>query len=74
MSQIFHTPKGEYLVMFTPIANNKFVNVTLDIYEKVELPNNNFRLERVLLLPLVAATQSSEKIFSKKGEDDKNTK
>ena len=74
MSQVFHTPRGEYLVTFTPIPNNKFVNVTLDIYERIELPNNNFRFERVLLLPLVAAINNTDKIISQNKPDKKDDK
>ena len=55
MNQIFHTPRGEYLVISSPVQNNKLVDMTLDIYEKKDLGGGRFTYERILLLPLVVA-------------------
>ena len=61
MNQIFHTPRGEYLVVTTAVPNNKFVDMTLDIYEKKDLGEGRYTLQRVLLLPLVCAKDDSVK-------------
>ena len=61
MNQIFHTPRGEYLVISTAVPNNKFVDMTLDIYEKKDLGEGRFTFQRVLLLPLVCARDDSVK-------------
>ena len=53
MNQILHTPRGEYLVISSPVLNNKLVDMTLDIYEKKDLGGGRFNYERILLLPLV---------------------
>ena len=55
MNQIFHTPRGEYLVVSSPVANNKLVDLTLDIYEKKDIGDGRFTFVRILLLPLVYA-------------------
>ena len=56
MNQVFHTPKGEYIVISTPVLNNKLVDCTLDIYEKIEV-DNKIVLQRILLLPLCLTKQ-----------------
>lgn len=55
MNQVFHTPRGEYVVISSAVPNNKFVDMTLDIYEKKDLGDGRYTLQRVLLLPLVVA-------------------
>lgn len=64
MNQVFHTPRGEYIVISTPVLNNKLVDCTLDIYEKKEV-DNKIVLQRILLLPLCLTKQDPISILTK---------
>lgn len=60
MNQIFHTPRGEYLVVSTTVPNNKFVDLTLDIYERKDIGEGRFSFQRIILLPLVFAKDEKQ--------------
>lgn len=60
MNQVFHTPRGEYVVISTAVPNNKLVDMTLDIYEKKDIGEGRYILQRVLLLPLVCARDEKQ--------------
>lgn len=66
MNQVFHTPRGEYVVISSPVLNNKLVDMTLDIYEKKDLGDGKHILTRVLLLPLVVAKDTEQPSPQKK--------
>lgn len=60
MNQVLHTPRGEYLVVSSPVQNNKLVDMTLDIYEKKDLGDGRYNYVRILLLPLVASVDTKQ--------------
>ena len=60
MNQVLHTPRGEYLVISSPVHNNKLVDMTLDIYEKKDLGDGRYTYVRYLLLPLVASVDPKQ--------------